>query len=41
LKFGARTTFDEVSSLYVGYGHSLTDDRWYNNILRVEYRYSF
>ena len=41
LKFGARTTFDEVSSLYVGYGHSLTDDRWYNNILRVEYKYSF
>ena len=25
LKFGARTTFDEVSSFYVGYGHSLTD----------------
>ena len=41
LKLGARTTFDEVSSLYVGYGHSLTDDRWYNNILRVEYKYSF
>ncbi|MEO5741843.1 MAG: hypothetical protein ABIS29_14745 [Vicinamibacterales bacterium] len=41
LKFGARTTFDEVSSLYVGYGHSLTDDVWYNNILRVEYKYSF
>jgi hypothetical protein len=41
LKFGARTTFDEVSSLYIGYGHSLTDDVWYNNILRVEYKYSF
>jgi len=41
LKFGARTTFDEVSSFYVGYGHSLTDDRWYNNIIRFEYRYSF
>lgn len=41
LKFGARTTFDEVSSFYVGYGHSLTDDRWYNDILRFEYKYSF
>jgi hypothetical protein len=41
LKFGARTTFDERSSLYVGYGHALTDDRWYNNIIRFEYRYAF
>ena len=41
LKFGARTTFDEKSSLYVGYGHALTDDRWYNNIIRFEYRYAF
>ena len=41
LKFGARTTFDEVSSFYVGYGHSLTDAMWYSNILRVEYKYSF
>jgi len=41
LKFGARTTFDEVSSFYVGYGHALTDARWYSNIVRFEYRYSF
>ena len=41
LKFGARTTFDERSSLYVGYGHALTDAQWYNDILRVEYKYSF
>ena len=41
LKFGARTTFDEVSSFYVGYGHALTDAVWYNNIIRFEYRYTF
>jgi len=41
LKFGARTTFNDVSSFYIGYGHALTDDVWYNNIIRFEYRYSF
>ena len=41
LKFGARTTFNEVSSFYVGYGHALTDAVWYNNIIRFEYKYSF
>lgn len=41
LKFGARTTFDEVSSFYIGYGHALTDDVWYKDIIRFEYRRSF
>jgi hypothetical protein len=41
LKFGARTTFDERNSIYVGYGHALTDAVWYTDILRIEYRYSF
>ena len=41
LKLGGRTNFDDRSSFYVGYGHALTDDVWYNNILRFEYRYSF
>ncbi len=41
LKIGARTTFDDRSSVYVGWGHALTDAMWYHNIVRVEYRYSF
>lgn len=41
LKFGARTTFDDRNSIYVGYGHALTDTVWYTDILRIEYRYSF
>jgi hypothetical protein len=41
LKVGARTTFAERSSLYVGYGWNLTDAHWYDNILRFEYRYGF
>lgn len=41
LKLGARTTFDEKSSFYVGYGFPMTDAQWYGNIVRFEYRYSF
>ena len=41
LKFGARTTFDNGSSIYVGYGRALTDAVWYSDIVRFEYRYSF
>ena len=41
LKLGARTTFDESSSFYVGYGFAMTDAQWYGNIIRFEYRYSF
>jgi hypothetical protein len=41
IKFGARTTFDDRSSFYVGYGRALTDAKWYEDILRLEYRYSF
>ncbi|HUK34881.1 MAG TPA: hypothetical protein VLV86_13250 [Vicinamibacterales bacterium] len=41
LKVGARTTFYNHSSIYVGYGHALTDDVWYRNIVRLEYRYAF
>ncbi len=28
-------------SLYVGYGKALTDDRWYDDTLRMEYRFAF
>ena len=38
LKFGARVLFSDRSSIYVGYGHGLTADVWYKNILRLEYR---
>ena len=41
LKFGARAIFDNGSSIYAGWGHSLTDQIWYKNIVRIEYRYAF
>ena len=41
LKIGARMSFHARNSVYVGYGFPLTSADWYNNILRVEYRYSF
>jgi hypothetical protein len=30
-----------TKSLYVGYGKALTSDRWYDDTLRLEYRYAF
>lgn len=41
LKVGARMVFADRSSIYVGYGHALTDAMWYDDIVRIEYRYSF
>ena len=41
LKFGGRITFKNQSSFYVGYGKALTDAKWYSDIVRFEYRYSF
>lgn len=41
IKFGARTSIDTRGSLYLGYGRALTDAKWYKEIVRVEYRYSF
>jgi hypothetical protein len=38
LKFGARVMFNDSGSIYIGYGHALTTDAWYKNILRLEYR---
>jgi hypothetical protein len=38
LKLGARLLFNDRGSIYVGYGHALTNDAWYTNILRLEYR---
>jgi hypothetical protein len=41
LKIGARMGFGRNSSLYVGYGRALTSSDWYDQIVRVEYRYAF
>jgi hypothetical protein len=41
VKVGGRFEFRGRSSVYVGYGHALTDDVWYDDLFRVEYRYSF
>jgi hypothetical protein len=48
--YGARFTFGDdiaslgylaLSDLYVGYGHTYTVDRWYQDIFRIEYRLRF
>jgi hypothetical protein len=41
LKIGARTSWGRGASIYVGYGHALTDAVWYDDIVRFEYRFSF
>jgi hypothetical protein len=41
LKVGFRTNVGLHSSFYVGFGHSLTHDIWYKEIVRAEYRYAF
>jgi hypothetical protein len=40
-KIGIRTYFGSGSDIYIGYGRSLTGDRWYKDIYRVEYRITF
>jgi hypothetical protein len=37
-KLGLRVKFGDRADLYSGYGRPLTGDRWYENILRVEFR---
>ena len=41
LKLGARMTFKDKNSIYVGYGMPLTSEDWYDDIVRVEYRHTF
>lgn len=41
LKFGGRIAWGPHSSLYVGFGHALTDQTWYDDIVRFEYRHAF
>jgi len=40
LKMGVRFGVGD-GSIYAGYGKALTDAVWYNDIVRLEYRYSF
>jgi len=40
-KLGVRTYFGRGSDIYIGWGRSLTGDRWYKDIYRVEYRFVF
>jgi hypothetical protein len=39
-KFGVRTYLGH-SDVYLGYGHALTGNAWYRDIVRLEYRYQF
>jgi hypothetical protein len=47
IKYGGRISWKGAAdsatggSFYVGFGHALTDAKWYDDILRVEYRLSF
>ena len=41
IKIGARMSFKDRNSIYIGYGKPLTSADWYNDIVRVEYRRSF
>jgi hypothetical protein len=38
IKFGVRMRMRDRADLYVGYGRPLTGDRWYSDIVRVEFR---
>jgi hypothetical protein len=40
MKYGLRFTRD-CHSVYAGHGFNLTSERWYENILRFEYRRTF
>jgi hypothetical protein len=40
-KIGVRFSFRTHSSIYAGYGEALTNQRWYKELLRIEYRYAF
>ena len=41
LKIGARLTWDDAGSIYGGWGRALTDEHWYHDIVRFEYRRTF
>lgn len=39
-KYGARYTRDN-NSLYVGYGHNWSSERWYSDLLRLEWQHAY
>jgi hypothetical protein len=41
VKIGMRAQFERCGDLYLGFGHVLTGDRWYENTLRVEWRWHY
>ena len=41
LKMGARAVIDGRNSIYAGYARGLTSAVWYEDLVRVEYRFSF
>jgi hypothetical protein len=41
VKIGARFKMLQFGDLYIGYGHALTDERMYQDILRTEFRLAF
>jgi hypothetical protein len=41
LKVGARLEWDGAGSIYGGWGRALTEQHWYHDIVRFEYRLSF
>ena len=41
VKFGIRSALSAHHSIYIGLGHSITNDHWYKELVRLEYRYAF
>jgi hypothetical protein len=41
IKIGGRVLVNGMNSIYFGYGHHLTDQTWYDDIFRIEFRRSF
>lgn len=41
VKAGLRFGYSDLMDLYVGYGHALTGDVWYRDIVRAELRFRF
>lgn len=39
-KYGLRYSYAN-QSIYTGYGHNYTGDRWYSDLLRIEWQYQF
>jgi hypothetical protein len=40
-KIGVRFSFHHDNSIYLGFGHVITNASWYDEIVRLEYRHSF